>query len=98
MAADRKKDGASLSRPLAQRLLSLGLNFMSESADILSDAATELDPQEWEEMRTVFAELLCIVGDDVLYPVRDMYPDMAKSLRLPAAKRKIRKWGPRRTR
>ncbi|MFO0640766.1 MAG: hypothetical protein U0183_16215 [Polyangiaceae bacterium] len=69
---------------------------MSEAGSILSEAADELAPDEWEHMRTVLAEVLCTIGDDVLYPVRDMYPGMAKHLRLPAAKGKVRRWGPRR--
>lgn len=97
MAIDRRPGKAHLSPQLAQRLLRLGETFMGEAGHILSEAADELDPDEWEHMRTVFAEVLCTIGDDVLYPVRDMYPGMAKHLRLPAAKGKVRRWGPRRS-
>lgn len=91
--ASRKKNGI-IPRKEAARLLAAAEKFMAETGKVLARCSNQIPHAEWEAMGKCLADLWCVVGDDIIYPVGDSHPDLIEHLRLPKGRRKSRRWGP----
>lgn len=94
MAADRKRI------PLreAKRLLKLTKGFMEETGALLARCSEQMEKDEWTALGQCLASVWCTVGDELIYPIGDAYPDLVAPLGLPRNEKKARAWGPRRER
>lgn len=65
---------------------------------LLASCSGKMDRDEWTALGQTLASLWCAVGDELIYPIGDAYPDLIKPLRLPKSEKKTRSWGPLRER
>jgi hypothetical protein len=85
-----------ISRRDAKRIATLTINFMKATGDVLQRSKGDMSPEDWQGLGQALGMIWSVVGDELLYPVGDTYPELVAPLGLPTRSGMKRRWGPNR--
>ncbi|MDB4943121.1 MAG: hypothetical protein JWP97_2655 [Labilithrix sp.] len=84
-----------ISRREAKRLAGLTTRYMQATGELLARCNSVMAPDEWARLGQTLGHLYSVLGDELLYPIGDSYPDLIEAHDLPARPGLTRRWGPR---